>query len=70
MTENEMLRSIIKETLWMARRYASGRQTYAPAMYNEAAKKAVELGVITAKDFGEDQEIMAIEPGIEYGDDQ
>lgn len=33
--ENETLRRIIKETFWMARRYAHGRCTYAPSMVRE-----------------------------------
>lgn len=30
------MRSFIKDTHWMARRYADGRSTYAPSMFNEA----------------------------------
>lgn len=43
--ENEKLRNIIQETLWMARRYADGRSTYAPSMVNENIMKAYELGI-------------------------
>lgn len=34
--ENEALRNIIKNTFWMARRYAHGRHTYATGMVREA----------------------------------
>lgn len=36
---------IISDTLWMARRYANGRRTYAVALYNEAARSAIALGI-------------------------
>lgn len=42
----EALESIIRDTIWMACRYAHGRQSYAVGMYNDAARRAVELGVI------------------------
>ena len=43
--ENEALRHIIYEISWMARRYAHGRATYAPDMYNRAITAAVRLNV-------------------------
>jgi len=43
--ENEQLKDIIRQTLWMARRYADGRSTYAPAMVNECIMKANKLGI-------------------------
>jgi predicted CopG family antitoxin len=43
--EIEKLRYYLKETLWMARRYAHNRSTYAPGMVNEAIQGALELGV-------------------------
>lgn len=36
---------IIRDTLWMARRYAHGRESYAVGMYNRAARAALSLGV-------------------------
>lgn len=36
---------IIRETLWMARRYADGRATYAVAQVNEALDRADALGI-------------------------
>lgn len=42
----ELLERIIRDTLWMARRYADGRQSYATGMYNEAARLALKLDVI------------------------
>lgn len=32
----------VKDIIWMARRYADGRRTYAPDMFNEAQKKLVD----------------------------
>lgn len=39
------LESIIRDTLWMARRYAHGRQSYAVGMYNDAARRAGVLNL-------------------------
>lgn len=39
------LEHIIRETLWMARRYADGRSTYAPETVNKCIDKALELGI-------------------------
>jgi hypothetical protein len=43
--ENQKLRHIIQETLWMARRYADGRSTYTPETVNKCIDKALELGI-------------------------
>lgn len=43
--ENETLKYILREILWMARRYADGRKTYATLMCNEALNTARRLGV-------------------------
>jgi hypothetical protein len=43
--ENQKLRRIIQGTLWMARRYADGKTTYAPGLVNESIMMAQELGV-------------------------
>lgn len=32
----EKIRQAVKDIIWMARRYAWGRQTYAPEMFNDA----------------------------------
>lgn len=37
--------SIIIETLWMARRYADGRMTFAPTTVNECIDAAIKLGI-------------------------
>ena len=42
----EALESIIRDTLWMAGRYADGRMTYAVGMFNDARAKALSLGVV------------------------
>lgn len=54
--ERDQARDIVREIWWMARRYADGRNTFAPHMFNEAIKQAVEWlgdddkGEIYAKD--------------------
>lgn len=35
----------LKEIMWMARRYADGRQTYAVGIYNEVVRKCLRLGI-------------------------
>jgi hypothetical protein len=40
----------LEETLWMARRYADGRSTYAPGMVNAAVDGALALGVPVKED--------------------
>lgn len=35
---------VLTQIQWMARRYAMGRRTYAVSMYNDALKKAVDMG--------------------------
>lgn len=39
--ENSVLRDILKDTLWMARRYAHGRSTYSPMLVNQAIDRAL-----------------------------
>lgn len=53
------LESIIRDTLWMACRYAHGRASYAVGMYNAAARKAVALGVPNLSN-----EIFAIDASV------
>jgi hypothetical protein len=62
--ENERLRSIIRETLWMACRYAHGRNTYAVGMYNDAAREAQRLGC--AVDNG-NEPIFALDGDLRNG---
>lgn len=38
--QRDEARHVVSETLWMAGRYANGRQTYAVKMYNDARKIA------------------------------
>lgn len=45
-TREQALQAIIRDTLWMACRYAHGRQSYAVGMYNAAARDAVALGLV------------------------
>jgi len=41
---------VILDTLWMARRYANGRKSYAPTVINDALGKCAELGILIAPD--------------------
>ena len=43
--ENLALRHDLEEVMWMARRYADGRQTYAVNMYNEIALNCLRIGI-------------------------
>lgn len=43
--KNEKLKYIIRETLWMARRYANNRSTFAPTTFNECVHLLDELGL-------------------------
>lgn len=54
----EQLESIIRDIMWMARRYADGRSTYAPNMFNRAMDLCIDLGV-NVKPDGPDQKIYA-----------
>jgi len=43
---DDELKAAIKDIVWMARRYADGRRTYAPSMFNDAydeIKKHIEF---------------------------
>lgn len=51
--ERDEARQIVRDIHWMARRYASGRHTYAPSMFNEAISKAVSGGWLTADNVSE-----------------
>jgi len=44
--ENTRLRQIVKDTFWMARRYANGRQTYAPSIIREHYPYVKERGLV------------------------
>lgn len=43
--ENQQLKKIIADTLWMARRYAHNRSTFAPSTVNEAIDLAAAYGI-------------------------
>jgi hypothetical protein len=51
--ENATLRLIVTDLQWMARRYATGRHTYAPSTYNEAIRRAQALGMAFNEDTTE-----------------
>ena len=44
MIESE-LKQMLLDTLWMARRYANGRRTYATSTVNETIDHALKLGI-------------------------
>ncbi len=46
----KVLESVVRDIYWMARRYADGRQTYAPSMYNDAINRALTLGITLSVD--------------------
>lgn len=39
------LRAVVLDTLWMARRYANRRRTYAPNTVNQALEKLERIGI-------------------------
>ena len=46
MTEREqILEAILRNTFWMARRYANGRQTYTPSVINNALSQLLDIGI-------------------------
>ena len=47
--ENEALRVIVADVHWMARRYADGRSSYAPGMFNSRVKELLGMGVELCK---------------------
>ena len=57
--ENQQLRRIINEIHWMARRYATGRKSYAPSMFNDAIKIAIDLGCDIGPDVADNDKIFA-----------
>ena len=62
--ENQQLRRVIYEIHWMARRYATGRSSYAPSMFNDAIKIAIDLGCDIKPDPADSDKIYA-----DYGPD-
>ena len=62
--ENQQLRRIINEIHWMARRYATGRKTYAPSMYNDAIRAAIDLGCDIKPDPADNDKIYADGPDM------
>jgi len=59
--ENEVLKYIIAQTLWMARRYADGRSSYAVGMLNDAVHELdrAELSHLFTGDPAEDYKRFA-----------
>jgi hypothetical protein len=43
--ENGRLRFIVRDLHWMARRYADGRSTYAPGLFNEHTQALLDMNV-------------------------
>jgi len=50
-TEREReLEKIVVDTMWMARRYACGRLTFAPQIVNQCLEKLDKLGIVITDD--------------------
>jgi hypothetical protein len=62
--ENQQLRRVIYEIHWMARRYATGRRSYAPSMFNDAIRVAINMGCDIRPDVADNDKIYA-----DYGPD-
>lgn len=43
--ENEILREIVVDYHWMARRYSDGRSTYATSLFNQHTRTLLDLGI-------------------------
>jgi len=50
MNREKELERIIYDIWWMARRYAHGRQSYAVGQYNDAIRKAQQIGLVFQPD--------------------
>lgn len=48
--ENAILRGIVSDVLFMARRYADGTTSTAPSTVNECVRKAEQLGIVLPAD--------------------
>lgn len=66
LSREDQLERIIRNTLWMARRYAHGRQSYSVAQYNEAARTAMRLGVVS-DDVPTDEPMYALDGSFSAG---
>lgn len=40
------MRAIVVDLHWMARRYADGRMSYAPALFNDHTRALLALGIV------------------------
>ncbi len=49
--ERDEARQIVRDTHWMAVRYADGRKSYAPGMCNDALRKAYDAGWLVYSEF-------------------
>jgi hypothetical protein len=43
--ENQILRNVVTDLHWMARRYVDNRQSYATSLFNEHVRKLLRLGM-------------------------
>lgn len=62
--ERDEARQIVRDIHWMARRYANGRLSYAPGMFNDAIRKAVEGGWLKPPPASDKEGIYAVEGHI------
>lgn len=73
-TQREIsLEAIIRDTFWMARRYAHGRHTYAPGIIRDAYGALKRLGITIREDSTieppSDEEIGGMSFRSDYLDD-
>tara|TARA_R100001086_G_scaffold246872_2_gene179858 strand:+ start:1004 stop:1345 length:342 start_codon:yes stop_codon:yes gene_type:complete len=63
--ENNKLKYIVRETIWMARRYAHNRRTFAPSTINECIDIALKMEINIDKDrmLGQNETVMYAEDG-------
>lgn len=62
--ELDEARGIVRNIYWMACRYADGRNTYAPGMYNRAIAKAYDAGWLTFDHTGRRYEVQYARDGM------
>ena len=59
-----LLSDVIRETLWMARRYAHKRSTFAPSTVNEAVDTCLSMGLEIRDDNGGSDPFRYAEDGM------
>lgn len=57
----KILEQIIRDTLWMARRYANRRSTFTPSTVNESIDLAIKMGIDIKPDTVDGIEMYALD---------